>query len=82
MGCLQSHFYGDVMEAYEPLLPFLDNAGASVLFLVFLYLWHKRTTRRDADNAETVRALLLEDAETIKALLLALMECTKGRMDS
>lgn len=69
-----------MMEVYEPFLPFLDNAGASVLFIIFLWLWHKRTSKRDADTAETVRVLLLEDAETIKQLLLALMECTKATM--
>ena len=52
---------------FTPFLPFLDNAGASVLFLIFLILWHKRTMARDKDNQETIRQLLL-----------ALMDCTKN----
>lgn len=56
---------------FAPFLPFLDNAGASVLFLVFLILWHKRTSKRDADNTETIRQLLL-----------ALMDCQKNVMSA
>lgn len=54
---------------FAPFLPFLDNAGASVLFLIFLILWHKRTMQRDRDNSETIRQLLM-----------ALMECSKAAL--
>ena len=55
------------------LWPFINNAGASVLFVTFLILNHKRTEldherqiQRDKDSQETIRQLMV-----------ALMDCTK-----
>jgi ABC-type transport system involved in cytochrome bd biosynthesis fused ATPase/permease subunit len=43
--------------AVSLLAPFLNNAGASVIMIVFMFLWHKRATARDKQFFETLQAI-------------------------
>jgi hypothetical protein len=43
--------------AVSLLAPFINNAGATVIMIVFLLLWHKRTAARDKYFFETLQAI-------------------------
>lgn len=51
---------------YASLFSFVPDAGATVIFIVFMFLWHKRTMARDK-----------QFADTLSAIMQALMECVK-----
>ena len=51
---------------YASLFSFVPDAGATVIFIVFMFLWHKRTMARDK-----------QFAETLTSVMSALMECVK-----
>jgi len=51
---------------YASLFSFIPDAGATVIFIVFMFLWHRRTMARDK-----------QFAETLTAIMAALMECVK-----
>lgn len=51
---------------YATLFSFVPDAGATVIFIVFMFLWHKRTMARDK-----------QFAETLTVIMSALMECVK-----
>jgi hypothetical protein len=57
-----------------PFLPFIDNAGASVLFIIFLVISWKRTQLDHVRTLERDRA----NDETVRFLMLALLECAKS----
>ena len=59
------------------LWPFINNAGASVLFVVFLYLNHKRT---ELDHLRTMQRDAASE-QTIQKLLDALTDCTNNALD-
>lgn len=55
---------------YASILPLVPDAGATVVFLVFMFLWHKRTMARDK-----------QFAEALTAVMAALMECVKEKLE-
>jgi hypothetical protein len=62
---------------FTALWPFVNNAGASVLFIVFLYLNHKRT------ELDHLRTMQRDEASerTIQKLLDALTACTNNALE-
>lgn len=53
------------------LAPFINNAGATVIMLAFMFLWHKRTMARDR---------MFHD--TLNSINSALMECVKSNVEN
>lgn len=51
------------------LFSFLPDMGATVVFIVFMYLWHRRTMARDE-----------QFHKSIEMFSEALRDCQKGRL--
>lgn len=49
------------------LAPFINNAGATVIMLAFMFLWHKRTMARDKMFHETLNSINASLMECVKA---------------
>ena len=60
----------DTGDAIATMLGVATDVGATFLFLIFMYLWHKRTMARDS---------MFND--TMQNMLKALMECVKANME-
>jgi hypothetical protein len=58
-------------EALATILGVAADTGATVLFVIFMYLWHKRTMARDS---------MFND--TMQNMLKALMDCVKINRDN
>jgi putative flippase GtrA len=56
--------------AMAEILGVVADTGAAVLFLIFMYLWHKRTVYRDAMFNET-----------LQSMMRSLMDCVKATME-
>jgi hypothetical protein len=57
------------VDAGNALYSFIPDAGATVVFIVFMWLWHKRTMARDSMFHETMQGMMH-----------ALMECVKEKV--
>ena len=54
-------------EAVSILAPFINNAGATVIMLAFMILWHKRTMARDRMFHDTLNSINASLMECVKA---------------
>lgn len=52
----------------ENLYGYIPEYGATVVFVVFMLLWHKRTMARDAQFHETTRELMRSLMECVSQI--------------
>lgn len=50
----------------DSLYQFIPDAQTAVIFIVFVFLWSRRTMARDTQNAETIQLMAAHNKESMQ----------------